>query len=160
MSFDASQLRFLIVKPVLIGINMWSQEAEDLMMGTAAQESLLGKYIKQDHGPALGIFQMEPRTHDDIWTRYLTQNPKVCNDLMITCKFANKPTKEMLVYNLFYAAAMTRVFYRRIPDTIPRTLEGQAEYWKTWYNTPQGAGSTSQYIANYNRFILGKIDKK
>ena len=49
-----------------------SQEAENLLMGTAAQESALGEYIRQlGNGPALGIFQMEPETFDDIVRNYL-----------------------------------------------------------------------------------------
>lgn len=53
-----------VVRPVLRVMSAWSQPAEDLVMGTAAQESRL-TYLRQlGGGPALGLWQMEPATHD------------------------------------------------------------------------------------------------
>ena len=50
---------------------MYSPVAENLIMGTAAQESGF-TYIKQlGGGPALGMFQVEPATAEDILFRYL-----------------------------------------------------------------------------------------
>jgi len=64
MSLDAGQLRMYVVRPVLRVMSAWSQPAEDLVMGTAAQESRL-TYLRQlGGGPALGLWQMEPATHD------------------------------------------------------------------------------------------------
>ena len=40
-------------------------------MGTITQESR-ATYVKQlGNGPALGLAQMEPATHDDIWINFL-----------------------------------------------------------------------------------------
>jgi hypothetical protein len=157
---DVAQLKTYIVEPILKGLKLYSDEACNLVLGTCAQESQMGRYIRQVNGPALGIYQMEPRTHDDIWQRYLPSQARVTSDLMIICKFAAKPTSYQLVHNLFYATAMCRIFYLRIPDTIPKTLEGQAEYYKRWYNTPLGAATTDQYIANYKRYVLGESNGK
>ena len=72
VSIDAEQLRKDIVRPAIEKIGLWSQEAEDLLIGTAAQESHLGTYLRQlGDGPALGIFQMEPATHNDIHENFL-----------------------------------------------------------------------------------------
>jgi hypothetical protein len=160
MTINAQQLREFIVTPVNKGLNMWSEEADDLVLGTMAQESQLGTYIKQISGPALGPWQMEPRTHDDIWSRYLPQNPKIANDLMILCSFQSKPLSKQLIHNLFYAAAMCRIFYRRIPDAIPKSLEQQADFYKRWYNTSAGAATPAQYIANFKRYVIGDADGK
>ena len=72
MAINTKHLRLYIIRPTLQKINLWSEAAENLLLGTAAQESLLGTYLKQNgNGPALGIYQMEPNTHKDIWIHYL-----------------------------------------------------------------------------------------
>ncbi len=59
---DKTQLRELI-QVVLKEYDLYSRDAEELLMLTAATESNLGYYIKQKGGgPALGIFQCEPDT--------------------------------------------------------------------------------------------------
>ena len=82
---DAFQLRTEIVKPALEAIGYYSPAAEALIMGTAAQESHL-KYVKQlGDGPALGLFQMEPATHDDIWANYLRFRGVIIEDILKAC---------------------------------------------------------------------------
>jgi hypothetical protein len=79
---DPRQFRALIVRPALESINLWSQQAEDLVMGTAAQESRL-IYLRQlGNGPALGLFQMEPATHNDIWVNFLRWKPSWQNAVL------------------------------------------------------------------------------
>lgn len=69
MSINCEQLRLYVIRPTLEKIELWSEAAENLLLGTTAQESHMGTYIKQvGKGPALGIYQMEPATHKDIWT--------------------------------------------------------------------------------------------
>lgn len=84
---DKRQLRNLI-RRVLIGIGGYSEEAENLLMGTAAQESALGEYIRQlGNGPALGIFQMEPRIRFCETMNCLTKLTDY--RFVITCNFCN-----------------------------------------------------------------------
>ena len=69
---DAQQLHDYIIKPTLeymdsLGGNYNTKESRFLKLGTGAIESNCGEFIKQINGPALGIWQMEPKTHDDIW---------------------------------------------------------------------------------------------
>jgi hypothetical protein len=148
---DAKQFRRLIVMPVLQEIGLWSQDAENLVMGTAAQESRL-TYIKQlGNGPALGFFQMEPATHDDIWRHYLHYN-KGWTENMLDLALTRKdgiPRADEMVWNLRYAVAMCRIHYRRKPGAIPRTVEGMADYWKQYYNTPLGKGTAVEFIKHY-----------
>ena len=62
MTIDINQFREEVVRPVLQDLKMYSPVAENLIMGTAAQESGF-TYIKQlGGGPALGMFQVEPAT--------------------------------------------------------------------------------------------------
>lgn len=61
---DKKQLRELVTH-VLKKYDLYSADAVELLMLTAATESNLGCYIKQvGGGPALGIFQCEPNTYD------------------------------------------------------------------------------------------------
>lgn len=155
MSLDAKQFRALIVRPALEAIGLWSQEAENLVCGTAAQESRLS-YVKQiGTGPALGLFQMEPATHDDIWNNYLRYNlgwVAAVKRLAATDDGNPRgfPDASEMVWNLRYAAAMCRIHYRRQPGAIPFSLEGMAAYWKKYYNTVLGDGTPQQFIQNYS----------
>ena len=149
---DPTQFRRFIVRPALEVIGLWSQDAENLVMGTAAQESRL-KYIKQlGGGPALGLFQMEPRTHDDIWKNYLAFKPEWEDQVMRMTTFGvydGYPDAGEMVWNLRYAAAMCRLHYRRQKGVIPSTVAGQAAYWKRHFNTHLGKGTEQEFINNY-----------
>ena len=69
--FLHNQLRELIITPALSKLQLYSKDAEELLIFTCAVESDGGTYLKQIKGPALGIYQMEPRTYNDIWQNYM-----------------------------------------------------------------------------------------
>lgn len=134
-------------------IDLYSLAASNLVMGTAAQESHL-EYVKQlGDGPALGLFQMEPATHDDIWRNFLDfrqdLSESICNS--IDCPF--KPPAERMVWDMRYAAIMCRVHYVRVPEVLPDALNvnDMARYWKKYYNTEAGAGTEAEFVENYKR---------
>ena len=146
------QLRELIIKPVLLDLDMYSQEAEDLIAGTIAQESRMGHFIKQHPtGPALGICQMEPATHDDLWENWLKYRQDISNDVF---NIAHTAHAEDMIHNLKYAVAMCRIHYYRKPGAIPKDVHGQAAYWKLHYNTPEGKGTEADYMLNYGRYAI------
>ena len=68
---DPIHLKEYIIIPVLSKLDMYSESAANLLLGTAAIESDMGQFLRQINGPALGIYQMEPSTHLDIWQNYL-----------------------------------------------------------------------------------------
>src|SRR5690348_16020572 len=108
---NASQLREFIIKPVLYDLVLDSVDAEELLLFTCANESDGGTYLKQIHGPALGIYQMEPETYNDIWQNYI-RNKSALNLKMVThfnCNFV--PSEERLIYDLKFATAMARIQY-------------------------------------------------
>lgn len=125
------------------------------MMGTCAHESKGGTYLKQENGPALGAWQMEPATHDDIWKNYLPNQGQLTSRLANFCIVgaSERPKAEYMIYHLTYACAMARIHYHRRNMLVPKTLEEQAQFWKEYYNTPKGEGKPEQYIADYNAFI-------
>lgn len=148
---DVEQFRELIIRPALKKIKLWSPAAEELLLGTALQESRL-MYIKQlGKGPALGVFQMEPATHNDIWKNYLKYKPDLARDV---AQLSHTVNPRSLVSDLLYAAAMTRIHYLRVPVALPAEgdFEGQAAYWKEYYNTYLGAGTEEEYLESWHSY--------
>ena len=166
---DQLQFRALIIEPVLRGMSLNSQQLEDLLVGTCATESRGGTYIAQvevGETPqtmlrmgrgALGIYQMEPRTHDDLWKSYLPSRPKLTSDMMQICMFSRKPESNMLIYNMYYSTAMAAIYYNRVQERIPNGLDSQADYYKTYWNTSIGASTKEEYMDCYNEFMGIKI---
>jgi hypothetical protein len=148
MTIEKKQLRSLI-KRVLQPHDLWSQVSEDLLMGTAAQESHLGKYIAQINGPAKGIFQMEPATEKDLW-EYLVR--KDLNHLIGTVSGVFGPNPLHLEGNLVYQIIIARIFYRRVKEAIPDGLVLQAKYYKKYWNTELGKATIEQYVRNYTTY--------
>jgi len=142
---NKDQLRELITE-VLKDAGLYSAEAVELLMLTAAVESKLGYYIKQIKGPALGVFQMEPRTHDDLWDRFLAKRTGLSNEIL---KYGVQCKAKELKSNLGYAILMSRVYYLQFPEPIPTDLDGWAKYWKKYYNTELGAGTVDKAIKAY-----------
>lgn len=137
----------------------YSEDAVELLMLTAAQESHLGTYIRQlGCGVARGIYQMEPDTEEDIWENFLRFRPALftkVKDYMYP-----KPEKGVtdLEHNFVYQTMMARIHYYRVPKGIPKfyalrkDTQKLARYWKSYYNTPLGAGTVKEAVKNYRRF--------
>lgn len=162
---NPKQLRELVVRPTLIKILPVNMDAAtELLMGTCAQESDGGTYIAQLGGPALGIWQMEPFTHDDIWKSFLTPKPTLrdkIDSLIGSLPYEGDkfPLATNMIGNLYYACAMARMLYYRVPAPLPAQGDyaAQARYYKQYYNTPAGAATVEQYLGNWNRMqqLLG-----
>lgn len=155
MPIDALQLRHEIIRPVLKHLEPeipYSMAAENLLMGTCAQESRMGQFLVQlDDGPARGIFQMEPDTENDIICNYLAYRDPLSKKVFYCSHgYGSNP----LAGNLYYAAVMCRVHYMRVPAALPDDNPGQlAHYWKLYYNTPEGRGTVEEFIQNYERYV-------
>lgn len=158
IGIDIDQLRLYIIEPVLKQLNMYSDAAINLMLGTAAQESGCGHYIHQIKGPALGIYQMEPATHDDIWNNFIAYHPnyKYIVELYLSTHNVSTHNSDEIIWNLKYATAMCRLKYFRVPKKLPEANDiiGLATYWKNYYNTEKGKGTISAFIHNYNKYIV------
>lgn len=171
---NLKQLATHVVEPVLKGLNMYSEAAVVLLLGTAYCESRL-HYLKQIKGPALGFYQVEPDTHYDIWENYLAFRPKLANKIIeqSTVKNAtkwigsahNNPAnflQDELITNLAYATAIARLVYRRDPDQIPEIgAYTMAEYYKLVYNTVKGRANVdeSAMLFSYVLKTLGYVNE-
>ena len=145
---DPQQFRDLVIRPSLKSIGLWSQSAEQLLLATAVAESGL-RSLKQIAGPALGVYQIEPATHADIWINFLRYHRHGTLANSIERLIAPEASRhDQLVTNLAYATAMARLVYYRRPEPLPEAddLAGMAKYWKAHYNTVLGAGTVTGFL--------------
>jgi hypothetical protein len=164
MGINPKQLRELVIIPALKYLNPvipYSIEAVDLLCMTAAHESLNGTYLKQIKGPALGIYQMEPATHDDIWKNFLAYNGEIAED---TIQYGSSALD--LVTRLDYATAMARVHYYRVPEALPKCKDTGpdsdyiyelAKYAKKYYNTHLGKATADDYFDAFVKLYGGSV---
>lgn len=154
---DPIQLRDFVIRPVLRHLEPeipYSLAAEHLLLGTAAQESRL-RYLHQlGRGPAVGLWQMEPFTYDDLWKTTLAGGGNALAAkvrILQTPGFSGGSSWE-LAGNLYLACAMSRVFYRRIREALPPAYNVRAMgmYWKRYYNTMAGKGTVEEFIRNWD----------
>jgi len=129
---------------------MWSPEAEELLMGTAAVESGF-QYLHQIKGPAIGVFQMEPNTIVDL-VGWIEKHPKY-RAVVRSYQIEPLPAIDQCHGNLYLATALCRLYYYRTPIFIGKELAAWATLWKSHYNTPLGKGTEQKFIDAYNRLI-------
>lgn len=161
---NAKQLRELVIQPTLRYLDPeipYSEDAVELLMMTAAHESHLGTYIAQVNGPALGIYQMEPATEDDIFDNFLKFNYKLAVKIEYLKSDFYEPVVPDLISNLVYSTAMARVHYYRVPEALPTRkaikhpeakldwIIDMAKYAKKYYNTELGKATWQQYADAY-----------
>lgn len=157
---DPRQFLVFVIRPTLRHIGMEGLAAERLVLGTGIAESRL-TYVDQVTrlndtrlGPALGLFQMEPATHDDIWNNWLVHRPNLMERL--NALLAPHPDKvTQLVCNLSYTVAMCRILYRRVPQPLPGASDalGMAEYHKRFYNTYLGAARVEETVHGFRQAV-------
>lgn len=144
MSLYVPQFKHLIEKTLHdLDPELASPVAVKLLLGTAAQESHLGTYIRQLTGPAIGVFQMEPATFSWLQTKYGEKYPIILG--------RGAPEME---WDLKLAIIMARLRYRAHLDPLPSdAIADVADYWKKVYNTKYGKGTPEEFIENYERFV-------
>ena len=160
---NAQQLLDYIIKPTLeyMGGNYNSKNAQMLLLSTAAIESKCGYYIKQINGPALGIWQMEPATHQDIWDNsdVLQDNSSLCFDLMSLAANGLKGDDIHLIASPMYACAMARLKYSMDIAPLPHYKDIAAIYreYKRIYNTHLGKSTYEKFEKAYFDCGLDKV---
>jgi hypothetical protein len=151
----ARRILLEVVRPALDALQMGGRAAEQLVLGTAIQESLLTHRQQLGDGPALGLFQMEPATHDDCWNNYLKFRSALAEKVRKTLEAGQAPVAQTLKVNDRYAAAMCRVRYMRVAQALPNQddVNAMANYWKQHYNTPLGAGTPQEFLNKWLQYV-------
>lgn len=157
---NTGQLREYVIRPTLQRIGLWSQAAENLVYGTGLVESAY-TFLDQTTpgpGPAYGFWQMEEATHNDLWANYLKYQHELRDVLLVMSGQGGLlvPPVTTLHGNMFYAAAMCRVHYRRVQKALPAADDaaGLAAYWKEFYNTPLGAGTIAKATPKFQQAVM------
>ena len=150
---NEKQIRVLIDR-VLYDINMHSDNAVDLVYRTGMVESRY-EYISQvGSGIARSFWQVESATAKDSIDNYLGFRPK---KLMLCAKAMHVDSdwladatqdelKDLLWGSIVAGIVFCRLKYWRVPHKIPNTVEGQAEYYKKYYNTETGKADINHVI--------------
>jgi hypothetical protein len=157
---NAQQLLDYIIKPTLEYMkgNYDSKNAQMLLLATSAIESKCGYYIKQINGPALGIWQMEPETEQDIMLNCdAMRDGYFATDIELLGNAEGNV--EHLISCPMYACAMARLKYSM--DTAPLPFYGDIyaiyAYYKRIYNTPLGASTFEKFKAAWEECGLDDV---
>lgn len=159
-NMGAAEIRIMVVQPVLQYLHPevpYSLAAENLLIGTAAQESRF-KYNRQlGNGPAKSIFQIEPATWNWIVDEWLEAPSRAALKEKIDRLSLPWHTKtETMEQNLQYACAVARLVYRARPNPLPDDpydVQALGEAWKVMYNTHMGAGTVLQFTQSWQRHV-------
>lgn len=151
---DPAEFYRHIIFPTLDEMEMGGDAACQLLLGTALVEGNLEHIVQTGSGPALGPYQMEPATHDDIWAHYLAFSKHVANDVH-GFMFHKHPRASEMKGNFYYATAMARVHYWRVRAPLPQAgdLEAMAWYWKRWFHTFHPGETKKHQLKEIARFV-------
>ncbi len=151
MSILASDLSTQVVIPALqllapAGIP-YSQTAHDLLMGTCAQESIMGLYLVQQSGPGAGLWMATPSLVPGVVAKLTAAQQAVLKSVAQNGDLTNTT---QIVTNLALAAMVARAWYWLVAEPLPAdTIAGLWGYYKQWYNTPAGAATEIQWNTNW-----------
>lgn len=153
--FDAKQLKEFIITPALSMLQKYSDDAVELLLFTCAAESDGGTYIHQIKGSALGLYQMEPATHQDIWINYIYCADSLSTIINLNFNINGKIDAGRMIYDLQYATVMARLHYSRFPEPLPSRNDVNAmfDYYKKYYNTAEGKATKAESIKKYKAFV-------
>lgn len=150
----------LVIRPTLARLaeiageaRLSSEIAVALVFATGMQESHFFWMRQYPAGPARGFYQIEPRSHDDLWDNFLAHRPQLAE--AVAAFSAPQPTRvAQLSANLCYATAICRLIYWRAPDALPTAIGGEplARFWKRHFNTESGKGEIPDFLENWRGF--------
>lgn len=123
-------------------------DLEAQLLRTCAQETHLGmQRVQEGGGPALGIFQIEPATCNDIWQNWLMFRPTMRTK--VEAVLGDGDHVAALVDNDIYSCMIARLKYLRSPLAIPPAadIEAQAGIYLHVFNAG-GKATAQQFIAN------------
>ena len=150
MSINPKQLKSLVKRTLKRIPNGHNKRSEVITLMIAAHESHLGYFLKQEEGPALGLAQIEPITHDDTWTH---GDSCAANAKLLRIE----RDVDRLEYDLVYQIFITRQRLFMKPDPLPESLWDLARYCKKHWNTTHGKATVENYYYAYTKFYGEKL---
>lgn len=150
---NPDQLINYLIRPALDGMgpNYSQPGAGVLLLSTLAQESHCGQYLHQVSGPALGIYQIEPGTHDLVWNW-----ARECVPVQVPHE---QPADDRLIWDLRYATVIARLLYASWGDPPPEpTVHACWSDYKPKYNSHLGAATFEQFERNWRQYVQPVLD--
>ena len=150
-------LKVLVIEPTLNEmVPIWGEgvakpAAVNLILGTIFQESVIGNEsrLKQVGGPALGILQIEPNTHKDIWDNYLAFKPDKASFVRSVARQHTDDLDQELIANIPYAVVIARIKYWRRSfewPADPNDIQALGKIWDTQYNANPDHGFPEDFL--------------
>ena len=130
------------------------------MKNMAATESNIGADSLGDY--SFGATQIDPIKYQDIVQRATGPEGEKRVNLANTFlrEELDRPDFDILGldltqegHNPYISAALTRMGLLNIPESVPQTLEGQANYWKKYWNTEAGKGTPEHFMAQSRHYF-------
>lgn len=134
----------------LLDWGLHSDRVVDLLAMIAAHESHGGKYRRQiGGGPALGIFQIEPLTHDSVWDN--------CDSIhKRAARYGVKRDPSQLEHSDRYSVWVARHYLLMDPNPLPVGLVAMAAYCKSYWNRT-GKATPDKYLADFQLWKDGRL---
>lgn len=132
--------------------------AVEILLMIAAHESAKFRHVRQIHGPALSLFQIEPICYNEV-KRYLDvkfsdETPDVSVQRSTYEKIRNSDFADLLI-DQGLATVIARTYLLRIPEPLPAVSFpiNMALYAKKHWNTDAGRADHDDY---YNAYMSYK----
>ena len=144
-----------------MGDKFASDDAVSLVLATGIVESRY-EYVRQmGNGPARSFWQVEAATAVDNLAHYLKHRKSLMGkcaeaslvDLKHWQSYDEKLWEEILEKNIAAGIIHCRLKYWRIPKRMPSSIEGQAAYWKKYYNTEGGKGDPEHFVESAKKWL-------
>ncbi len=135
-------------------------DVAQFMKNMAATETNVGRDTLGDY--SFGATQIDPVRYKDIIDR--ATGPEGQKRMNIANTFLreqlNRPDFDISDLNLtqeahnpYISAALTRMGLLNIPEGVPSGLEGQADYWKRYWNTEAGKGTPQHFMSQASYYF-------
>lgn len=155
MGICAKELVEYVIRPTLEQLGAWSVPAEQLLLGTAAQETGLGYHVGSQ-ASGCGIYRIDASTHEQVWDQYLAFRPDFASairGLASQKEFLNHPHAELST-NLAYATAVAWAIYcwRGAQLGSSTDLLHLGELWKSCFDS-RSTSCPDEFAENYQRHV-------
>lgn len=152
MGLHLPDVLLYVVRPTLRYLDpeiAHTEGAEQIVLGIGNHESAGYRYLDQaapGPGPAFGLWQIEPATHHDIWSRFLEFRPALAHKLK-SLRAPYPSAVEQLRTNMAYSCAMARAILYRSPISMPalHDIDAQASMAKIVFNSMIGKATVDDY---------------
>lgn len=151
---DSLQMMHLIKSTLeKMGSKYASHDAMMLVYRTGLVESKYHYLSQKGSDIARGFWQCEPWVAVSLCNDYLQYREELMKKVAEVCyldwKYFTNPQeedwKQIMTTNILAGIVVCRLHYWRVPKPLPSSLEQQARYWKSWYNTAKGAGTIEHF---------------